>query len=137
MVLLDVDDDFFLFDRRIFSHWNERSNFSNGQTEIGDATGQIFFDENIFRFQISMGNGRFPIGRLDRRVKVTEATGDAEHHLDENRPRDRFLPEIIAERTERMIFRDQPEFSVQRSVLNEKFSKENQLDVRTRISEVM
>lgn len=47
-----------------------------GQSEIGDDTEPVLSNQNVFRFEIAMGDGRFAFGAENFRVQMNQAAGN-------------------------------------------------------------
>lgn len=51
-------------------------------TEVSDAALPVLFNQYVFAFQVSVGDGRFALGAKDFHVEVSQPACDGESHAE-------------------------------------------------------
>lgn len=61
---------------------NESIGGSAVLTEVGDAALPVLFNQYVFAFQVSVGDGRFALGAKDFHVEVSQPASDGKSHAE-------------------------------------------------------
>lgn len=95
---------------------------SQCQPEVRNASRQVRFEQNIFALEVAMGDGRLEVVGARPRNLLVEVHQPACHRLGDLaqlRPGDGVRLEVVAERAQRLVLRDEPklDFAVLEDVL--------------------